>query len=301
MEFSIIIPTWNNLELIECCIASIRKNSTFSHEIILHVNDGSDGTLVFAEKEKTEGRLLFTHSKENSGVCFAVNLAAGLATKPFILYLNDDMYCCPDWDSHLISYIQKFGDSPFMLSGTMIERKDTGNPCVVVKNFGDSPKNFDEEGLLKAHANSSLNRTNWIGSTWPPIVIRKSSWELIGGFSTELFPGMSSDNDFSMKLWHSGCRIFLGVGDSLVYHFMSKSNVKIKKNAGRQQFLYKWGITQSTFDRHYLKRGTLCRGEDWLLPEPHKNLSFYKDIFRGYLKKIFSRFPKVQAPKKLTY
>ena len=45
MRFSILIPTWNNLEFLKICIGSIRRNSTFDHQIIIHVNDGSDGTL----------------------------------------------------------------------------------------------------------------------------------------------------------------------------------------------------------------------------------------------------------------
>ena len=82
-------------------------------------------------------------------------------------------------------------------------------------------------------------------------------WFKVGGYSSELSPGMSSDNDFSMKLWHAGCRIFLGVGDSLVYHFQSKTTGKIVKNNGGRQFLNKWGMTQSTFDRYYLRRGAV--------------------------------------------
>ena len=46
--FSIIIPTFNNLEYLKLCIKSIKKNSKFNtHEIIPHVNDGSDGTLNY--------------------------------------------------------------------------------------------------------------------------------------------------------------------------------------------------------------------------------------------------------------
>ena len=67
---------------------------------------------------------------------------------------------------------------------------------------------------------------------------------------------MSSDNDFSMKLWQAGCRRFVGAGDSLVYHFQQKSTGKVVKNDGRRQFLDKWGMTQSTFDRFYLRRGS---------------------------------------------
>ena len=50
--FSIIIPTLNNLEYLKLCINSIKKNSTYDHEIIPHVNIGNDGTIDFLEKEK---------------------------------------------------------------------------------------------------------------------------------------------------------------------------------------------------------------------------------------------------------
>jgi len=42
--FLIIIPTFNNLPYLKICISSIKKNSKFEHEIITHINDGSDGT-----------------------------------------------------------------------------------------------------------------------------------------------------------------------------------------------------------------------------------------------------------------
>ena len=46
--FSIIIPTFNNIEYLKKCIESIKKNSFYNtHEIIPHVNEGSDGTLDF--------------------------------------------------------------------------------------------------------------------------------------------------------------------------------------------------------------------------------------------------------------
>ena len=48
--FSIIIPTFNNLNYLKICIDSIKKNSKYNHEIILHVNNGSDGTLDYVKK-----------------------------------------------------------------------------------------------------------------------------------------------------------------------------------------------------------------------------------------------------------
>ena len=49
MKLSILIPTYNNLEYLKFTISSILKNSKYKHEIILHINDGFDGTLNYAK------------------------------------------------------------------------------------------------------------------------------------------------------------------------------------------------------------------------------------------------------------
>lgn len=247
--FSIVIPTWNNLPFLQLCIRSIQQHSQHEHQIIVHINDGSDGSLAWVR----ENNLTHTHSPENMGICQATNYAASLAKHNYIVYLNDDMYCCPGWDRALSDTVNRLNTSLFMLSGTMIEPRATHNPCVIVGNYGESHADFAEKKLLTDI--NTFNKADWFGATWPPTLVHRDWWIKLGGYSSEFSPGMSSDNDLSMKFWHAGCRIFLGVGSSLVYHFQSKSTGKIKKNNGRQQFLNKWGITQSVFDQYYLRRG----------------------------------------------
>ena len=135
----------------------------------------------------------------------------------------------------------------------MIEPVESGNPCVVVCDFGREADSFGETQLLQTY--QSLARADWYGATWPPTLVHKRWWHAVGGSSTEFSPGMSSDNDFSMKMWAAGCRTFIGVGDSLVYHFMCKSTGRIVKNKGRKQFMRKFGMTSSLFDRYYLRHG----------------------------------------------
>ena len=48
--FSIIIPTYNNIEYLKLCLRSLKKNSFFDNEIIIHVNEGIDGTLDYLKK-----------------------------------------------------------------------------------------------------------------------------------------------------------------------------------------------------------------------------------------------------------
>ena len=50
--FSIVIPTLNNINYLKLCIKSIKNNSNFNHELIIHVNQGTDGTIEFLKKEK---------------------------------------------------------------------------------------------------------------------------------------------------------------------------------------------------------------------------------------------------------
>ncbi len=92
--FSIIIPTFNNLDYVKILLLSLKKNSTLNHEIIFHVNEGSDGTINFLNKNNYK----YTFSKKNLGLCTGTNLAASKATSEYILYSHDDMYFCPGWD-----------------------------------------------------------------------------------------------------------------------------------------------------------------------------------------------------------
>ncbi|MDR0480329.1 MAG: glycosyltransferase [Gallionellaceae bacterium] len=279
--FSIIIPTWNNLPYLKLVVASLRRHSEHQHEIIIHVNDGSDGTLEWVQAEG----IAHTASASNIGICHAVNLAAARATGEYIVYMNDDMYCCPGWDSALLRRAAQMPGDLFMLSGTMIEPVETGNPCVVVHDFGRDAESFRADELLAQ--TKQLARADWQGATWPPTLVPRDWWFKLGGYSSELSPGMSSDNDFSMKMWDAGCRIFLGVGDSLVYHFQQKSTGKIVKNNGNRQFLHKWGITQSTFDRYYLRRGQPADGR-LVTPEPEQNGALRKALLKSRIKRALS-------------
>lgn len=277
--FSIVIPTWNNLAHLQLVVKSIREHSAHAHQIVVHVNDGSDGSLAWVREQGLD----HTASADNIGICYAMNEAAMLARHEHLVYMNDDMYCLPGWDAALQRRAAAMPSDLYLLSGTMVEPRDSGNPCVVVGPYGDGVGNFREADLLRDAP--GMARADWYGATWPPTLVARRWWFRVGGYSTELSPGMSSDNDFSMKLWHAGCRHFIGVGDSLVYHFQQKSTGKVVKNDGRRQFLDKWGMTQSTFDRFYLRRGQPLAGD--VLPEPEDSAALRRALLKSRLRKRF--------------
>lgn len=277
--FSILIPTWNSLQYLELIIGSIRKNSRFTHQIIVHVNEGSDGTYEWVKNKGLD----YSYSPSNVGVCYAFNAAATLARSDWLLLIDDDNYLLPDWDFYLWEEIQKIGHEYFAVSGTKIEPYLTRNNCVIApRNFGASPEDFNENELLGTFA--KIPFADWNGSNWYPLAIHRNLWNLVGGLSVEFTPGMYSDPDFMMKLWQAGVRYFKGVSKSRSYHFISRSVRRIKKNDGRKQFLKKWGISNSTFRRYYLHLGEPFKG---YLKEPEKNTDFKMRLLRDRLKGFF--------------
>lgn len=236
------------------CVDSIRKNSTHAHQIIFHINEGSDGTLEWAEAQPD---VVFTATPTNVGVCEALNQSALLATCDYLLYINDDMYVCPGWDEALYEEIKAIGHDRFFLSATAIEPVPQSE-CSIGADFGRNPDAFEEERLLSEFSTFPL--PDWQGATWPPNVVSRELWHLVGGYSIEFSPGMYSDPDFSMKLWRAGVRIFKGVSRSRVYHFGSVSVKRIVKNKGYYTFIGKWNMTSSTFSRYCLRRGETWDG-----------------------------------------
>lgn len=274
MEFSILIPTWNNLDFLKCCVDSIRKNSSKEHEILVYVNEGADGSADWC----SENGIRFIHSEKNVGVCKALNALFELSTKDIICYANDDMYLCPNWDTVLINEIEKIGHDKFYLCSTMVEPAETGNKCVLAPfDFGRAPAEFRESDLLDALKNTS--KPDWSGSTWPPNVMHRKMWIAIGGYGEEFSPGLYSDPDVSMKLWQEGVRIFKGLGESRAYHFMSSSTGRVKMNDGKKTFLKKWGVSSSWFVKNVLKQGESYNGP---LPETPIEPSL-KDRFKKLL------------------
>ena len=73
-------------------------------------------------------------------------------------------------------------------------------------NCGENISNFDEDKLLKN--NDKIKYFDFQGSTWAPHIVHKDTWNKVGGFSDEFFPGTGSDPDLNMKLWNAGVRIF---------------------------------------------------------------------------------------------
>ena len=282
MEISIIIPTYNNIEYLKFLLHSLEFNSTFQHEIILHINDGSDGTLDYAKKNNIK----HTYSEENIGLCNAMNTAYKMTTTDYILYAHDDMFFCKNWDTFLINEIEKYGHNLYYLTGTNVSTRHG----LINYDCGSDLSNFNEKKFdLFCQTDETIDLQ---GSHWAPHLIHKKVWDKIGGFSEEFNPGDGSDPDFCMKLWLANIRIFKGISKFKVYHFNSITtrNNKIVLNNGTKQFLLKYGFNPRFFRKYYL------RGNNNIIPfigeltNPKITFSMLKDILINKSKYFLLKF-----------
>ncbi len=283
--FSILIPTYNNLDYLKVCIGSIKKNSKFNHQIIVHINEGTDGTLEYIKKNNFE----YTISNKNIGMPRALNNASKLSKKDFILISHDDFYYCPGWDEELMNNVNTINHKNFYLSSTMVGAGQ------VLFDAGQTVDTFDEDKLLKNL--EKIKTIDFQGTTKCPGLIRKEIWERVGGWSEEFSPTGGDDTDFAMKLWKIDIRIFKGLGKSLAYHFGSITTRKKDKSLftylgsrGNKIFLKKWGFGINFFEKFYLRAGLnnnkdlIFNEYDGPLNEPKKNLNFYIEFIKGKFK-----------------
>ena len=288
--FSILIPTYNNIDYLKLCLESIKKNSKFDHQIIIHINEGSDGTFEFVKNSGYE----YSYSKENIGMPKALNKASQLATFSYILISHDDFYFCSGWDREFYDEINILDHKNFYLSGTMVGAGQ------VKFDAGQTIDTFNEKKLNDNLEN--IKTFDFQGTTKCPGLIHIDIWKKLGGWSEEFSPTGGDDTDFAMKLWKNDVRIFKGLGKSLAYHFGSITTRKKNKSLftylgskGNKIFLKKWGITINFFEKNYLKSGIdensnlITKEYDGPLKDPEINFNFLINfakckLFAFYLK-----------------
>lgn len=282
--FSIVIPTWNNLDYLKLCIASIRKHSQSEHEIIIHINDGSDGTLEWVRAQGIK----YSHTRKNIGVCLAVNHLVAQARSDWVLYMNDDMVACPGWDTAFVVAIESSDNDLALFFSTLIQADNGRNPYIIKQDFGTTPQDFNEPGLLQGYLSEA--RTDVEGGEAQPTLFHRKWWMMVGGYSLEFSPGMSSDDDLLMKFWVAGCRRFRIIGASRFYHFSCKSTGRIRRNKGGRMFVMKWGITQREFKQHYL--GSLRTGAPTKLAARHPRLFPRTTLSGRFRRAVYGLFGK---------
>jgi len=244
MKISILIPTLDNPEYLQCVVDSIKKHTTVEHEVLIYHNT----------KEK------------NIGLAAAINKLGKQVTGEYICYLNDDMYVTPGWDVGLLAAVNPNIHYQY-ITAPMFEPQ-YANPCMNAPiDYGRTASTFREADFLREWKDVRRIKED-IVSPWCPIFVSKALWDEVGGYSEEYFPCYGTDPDFAAKIYFAALKKganfeFRAVADVGVYHFQAITtdrlpNAQRYRDMAKQIFIGKWGMDHTTFYRECLEIGRKC-------------------------------------------
>lgn len=117
IEVTVIIPNYNNVELLDNLLRSLKKSDT-PYKTIIVDNNSQDDSVELVKKEYPEIKLI--ENDTNRGFAKAVNQAIKIADTKYVFLLNNDTIICPNTISSLLNTIKK-DENIFSVSSKMIQ------------------------------------------------------------------------------------------------------------------------------------------------------------------------------------
>lgn len=218
---SIIIPTFNRLDMTTRCLAALRKNTDPKLADLIVVDNGSsDGTTTFLREQQQAGRLRTQLNQENVGFARACNQGAALAATPTLVMLNNDTEPEPGWLEPLLAALD--GDPRVAAVGAKLLYPDRTIQHGGVALVDHRPR---RDPLLALHLFVSLPEDHPSASRPRParavtaacMAIRRNAFEAVGGFDEGYWNGYE-DVDLCLEFAAHGWTIQYEPRSVVIHH-----------------------------------------------------------------------------------
>jgi GT2 family glycosyltransferase len=223
---SIIIPTKNLGDVLECCLKSIFENSTYPNYEVIVIDNGSDDVetakTIASWKRQQSNRfkcynldIPFNYSRIN-------NYAASKAKGNYLLFLNNDTeVITPDWIEAMVEQSQRATIGS--VGALLLYPDDTVQHAGVILGIGGiaghGHKHFryGDTGYIS----QLVSVNNYSALTAACLMCRKDVFEEVGGFDENLAIAFN-DVDLCLKMLQKGYQnVYLP--HAALYHYESKS------------------------------------------------------------------------------
>lgn len=239
MKTSIIILTYNHLNMTVNCLNSIKRNTPEEHEVIVVDNGSTDGTVEYLKQQEPEIKLIINGS--NLGFAKGCNQGLAVSEGDAILFLNNDTVVPPGWLAPLLQ--QLYADDETGMTGP-VSNFISGHQQIPVTygRIEDMDAFAGENGRLNRGKTLEVRRL--IGFC---LLVKRSVLDEIGPFDERYGLGNYEDDDLCLRAIRAGYRLLV-VLDSFIHHIGHASMGQLpdtslqnllKENAEKARL--KWG------------------------------------------------------------
>ena len=250
---SVIILTFNNLDLTRACLDSVLERSDYPNlEVIVVDNASSDGTSAYLEdfaRRHPDVRVVL--NRENLGFAAGNNVGLSIATGDYLVVLNNDTVVTQGWVMTLLRHFQN--DPSLGIVGPVTN--NIGNEARIETRY-QSIAEMPGEALRYTLAN--------MGKTYPMrtvaffcVMFPRSVYELCGPICEDYGLGFFEDDDYCRRVESIGKRVVCAE-DVFIHHHLSASFNKLKDSERQELFrqnkeVYekKWGAWVPHSYRNY--------------------------------------------------
>lgn len=192
MNLSVIVPTFNRPEQLNCCLTALSKQRFSGEWELVVVNDGGSLQSSSVIKEFKDSLNITYLYQENSGPATARNKGANISRGRYLVFLDDD--CEPDVD--WLSALYHRAHPGQMVGGKTINRLD--------KNLFSLSSQLIVTFLYEYFIN-----TPWYFFTSNNFLVDRQSYMRLGGFNENFKTSAGEDREF--------CARWLSHGNSMQY------------------------------------------------------------------------------------
>lgn len=240
---SVVIVTYNNLDLTKQCLASIDEYSDYPKlEVVVVDNASADGSPEWLREWAQQGpdRQLIVND-ENLGFSAANNQGLREAKGEYLVMLNNDTHVTPGWVRTMVNHMRR--DPILGLLGP------------VTNNIGNEARiNIVYDNMTQMIIRASDYTRRHMGELFPLrtaaffcVMLKRETFEMIGPLDEAFGRGFFEDDDYCRRVEQAGLRVVCAE-DVFVHHHLSASFDKLKHQERRKLFeenkrIYeaKWG------------------------------------------------------------
>lgn len=229
---SIIILTYNQLNLTKQCFKKIKENTDLDYEVIVIDNCSIDGTRDYLKAELPNLFLNYKYiiNEENKGFATGVNQGISIASGEYICLLNNDTEVTKNWLSKMMLALESYEGA--MIVGPV----STGTfPPQYVENYYDEVNLVKEVNILYGFC----------------ILFSRKVIQSIGMLDEQYKVGNFEDHDFHERVIRIGGKLIVDC-NTYIYHHCHKSwksqiHLDYTTVVNQKRFENKWGFCKKIY------------------------------------------------------